>query len=143
VLAWVDEMSSDDRPVGLLGFCQGGALALELLRHQPLRFAYAGQICGFRLPGPRTDSVDLQRRRPPTFSALGGRDDVIARAESTAMTDWLREVALATLDGDGRGTHTAGSGRCKIESTAQAVARELTRRPAPSSSQRVRGASKD
>ena len=90
VLAWVDEVWSDNQPVGLLGFSQGGALALELLRHVPLPFAYAGQICGFRMPGRRTDSVELQRRRPPTFCAVGGRDDVIARAESEEMTDWLR-----------------------------------------------------
>ena len=90
VLAWVDEVWGGDRPVGLLGFSQGGALALELLRHEPHRFAYAGQICGFRMPGRRTDSVELERVRPPTFSAVGGRDDVIVRAESEEMSDWLR-----------------------------------------------------
>ena len=39
--------------VGLLGFSQGGAMALELLRRAPDRFAFAVSLAGFALPGDR------------------------------------------------------------------------------------------
>lgn len=89
VRPWVDEVWGD-RPVGVLGFSQGGALALELLRLAPHRWAYAGQICGFRMPERRADSAELARRRPPTFSAVAGRDEVITIEDSREMTDWMR-----------------------------------------------------
>jgi phospholipase/carboxylesterase len=89
VRAWVDEVW-DDRPVGVLGFSLGGAVALELLRRAPDRFAYAGQICGFRMPGRRDDCPELAHRRPPVFSGVGERDDVISVDDTREMTEWLR-----------------------------------------------------
>jgi phospholipase/carboxylesterase len=77
-------------PVGVLGFSQGGALALALLRRSPQRLAYAGQICGFHLPGRPADDAELARRRPPVFSAYGGNDDVIDRRQARRTTAWLR-----------------------------------------------------
>lgn len=90
VVAWLDRAwpAEPAGPVGVVGFSQGGALALELLRRTPERFAYAGQICGFHLTNGPTD--DLDRRRPPVFSAYGGKDDVISPRQAKRTTAWLR-----------------------------------------------------
>lgn len=87
VLAWLDR-AWPAGPVGVLGFSQGGAVALELLRRASQRLAYAGQICGFHLTNGPTD--DLDRRRPPVFSAYGGKDDVISPRQARRATAWLR-----------------------------------------------------
>jgi phospholipase/carboxylesterase len=89
VTSWVDR-SWPTGPVGLLGFSQGGALALEMLRRSPRRFAYAGQICGFHLEGRPADDTELARHRPPVFSAFAGRDDVIDPGQVRRTTSWLR-----------------------------------------------------
>ena len=50
LLQWLDGVQATS--VGLLGFSQGGAMSIQLLRHAPERFAFAVSLAGFVLPGP-------------------------------------------------------------------------------------------
>ena len=52
IVEWLDRVAPD-ASVGLLGFSQGGTMALELLRRLPDRFAFAVSLAGFALPGRR------------------------------------------------------------------------------------------
>jgi len=57
VMRCIDQACPTD-PVGVLGFSQGGAVALELLRLAPQRFAYVGLMSGFIMHGHRGASAD-------------------------------------------------------------------------------------
>jgi phospholipase/carboxylesterase len=93
VLDWLERAAPDAPSVGLLGFSQGGAMAFELLRRDPDRFAFAVSLAGFVLPGDRTGDTELARRRPPVFSGRG-TDDTVIPGEAVARTQvWLPEHA--------------------------------------------------
>jgi phospholipase/carboxylesterase len=76
-------------PTGLLGFSQGGALALQLLRLAPERFAYAVQLSGFVVQGAQQGDAELAERRPPVFWGRGTLDDSIPATSLDRTTEWL------------------------------------------------------
>lgn len=86
VLAWVGSVAADHPRIGLLGFSQGGSMALQLLRARPAAFAFAVSLSGFVVPGA-TDSRDeaVAAVRPRVFLGHGDLDPVIP-AEATART---------------------------------------------------------
>ncbi|KTS85096.1 esterase [Microbacterium testaceum] len=88
VLAWIQD-AVGDAPVGLLGFSQGGAVALQTLRADPDAVSFAvvlaGYAAGSELPG---DAV-LAERRPPVFWGRGAADDVIPAHLIGATAQWL------------------------------------------------------
>lgn len=84
VLAWLDSTLSTS--VGLLGFSQGGAMTLQLMRHAPARFAYGVQLSGFLIDGELPGDAELAERRPPVFWGRGTADQVIA-------SDWVARTA--------------------------------------------------
>ncbi|MBF4584735.1 alpha/beta hydrolase [Curtobacterium sp. VKM Ac-2887] len=86
VLAWVDSVAADHPRIGLLGFSQGGSMALQLLRVRPAAFAFAVSLSGFVVPGV-TDARDeaVAAVRPRVFLGHGDLDPVIP-AEATART---------------------------------------------------------
>ncbi len=86
VLEWIDAVSADHPRIGLLGFSQGGSMALQLLRARPAAFAFAVSLSGFVVPGV-TDSRDeaVAAVRPRVFLGHGDLDPVIP-AEATART---------------------------------------------------------
>ncbi|TCL79922.1 phospholipase/carboxylesterase [Curtobacterium sp. PhB128] len=86
VLAWVDSVAADHPRIGLLGFSQGGSMALQLLRARPAAFAFAVSLSGFVVPGV-TDGRDetVAAVRPRVFLGHGDLDPVIP-AEATART---------------------------------------------------------
>lgn len=93
ILDWLDRAAPGATGIGLLGFSQGGAMSLELLRRDPGRFAYAAPIAGFALPGEREGDELLAETRPPVFWGRGSADDVIT-ADLVAHTQrWLPEHA--------------------------------------------------
>jgi phospholipase/carboxylesterase len=95
VLAWIDSVVADHPRIGLLGFSQGGSMALQLLRARPTGFAFAVSLSGFVVPGV-TDARDeaVAAVRPRVFLGHGDLDPVIP-AEATARTQaW----AAATTD---------------------------------------------
>ncbi|WP_254782953.1 MULTISPECIES: alpha/beta hydrolase [unclassified Curtobacterium] len=86
VLRWVDAVAADHPRIGLLGFSQGGSMALQLLRARPAGFAFAVSLSGFVVPGV-TDARDeaVAAVRPRVFLGHGDLDPVIP-VEATART---------------------------------------------------------
>ena len=86
VLDWIDSVAADHPRVGLLGFSQGGSMALQLLRARPAGFAFAVSLSGFVVPGVE-DSRDeaVAAVRPRVFLGHGDLDAVIP-PEATART---------------------------------------------------------
>ena len=88
VLDWIDTLVLAG-PIVLLGFSQGGAMAVHAVRHAPARFAAAVNLSGFVIPAIRAEDVILESLRPPVF---WGRDveDPIISADAIAITSaWL------------------------------------------------------
>lgn len=79
--------------VGLLGFSQGGAVAIQALRLQPERFAFAVNLSGYAAPGALPGDAALAERHPPVFWGRGSRDDVIPPALVAHTVQWLPEHA--------------------------------------------------
>ena len=96
ILAWLDRAAPDAGPIGLLGFSQGGAMALELLRRAPDRFAFAVSLAGFALPGERDGDERMSQLAPHVFWGRGTADGVIPTASVTRTQAWL--PAHSTLD---------------------------------------------
>lgn len=94
LIAWLDTTSSSG--VGLLGFSQGGAMSLELLRAQPSRFDYAVQLSGFALPHDKPGDAVLAKTRPPVFWGRGTVDDVIPDSLIQHTLGWLPAHAKVT-----------------------------------------------
>jgi phospholipase/carboxylesterase len=85
---WIDA-SGDQTHVGLLGFSQGAAVALQAMRLHPDRFAFAVALSGYATPGPLPRDAELADRRPPVFWGRGTHDDVIPPFLVTHTTQWL------------------------------------------------------
>ncbi|WP_404431107.1 esterase [Microbacterium lacus] len=85
---WVSA-SSDLEPVGLLGFSQGAAVALQAMRLQPDSYAFAVNLSGYVTPGPLAQDDVLAELRPPVFWGRGTHDDVIPDFLVGHSTDWL------------------------------------------------------
>lgn len=98
VVAWLDELSVQPTSVGLMGFSQGGAMTIQLMRRHPERFDYGVVMAGFVAPGEEPGDAALAERKPPVFWGRGTLDDVISESAIVRTTDWLP-------------THSALSGR--------------------------------
>jgi phospholipase/carboxylesterase len=98
VLAWVDSVAADPPRIGLLGFSQGGSMALQLLRARPEAFAFAVSLSGFVAPG-LDDARDerVAAVRPRVFLGHGDADTVIP-AEATARTSAWAAAHTAVTD---------------------------------------------
>jgi phospholipase/carboxylesterase len=96
VLQWLDTQA-DAPSVGLLGFSQGGAMVLQLMRAAPERFAYGVQLSGFIVPGDAPGDVELAARRPPVFWGRGTHDDVIDATLVARTKAWLPAHATADI----------------------------------------------
>ncbi|WP_353826706.1 alpha/beta hydrolase [Agromyces sp. SYSU T0242] len=96
ILAWVDRAVPEDTAIGLLGFSQGAAMALELLRRRPDRFSFAVSLAGFSLPGERTGDERLAELALPVFWGRGTDDEVIPTRSVERTQEWL--PAHSSLD---------------------------------------------
>jgi phospholipase/carboxylesterase len=94
VLGWLDTVKATS--IGLLGFSQGGAMALQLMRLAPERFACAVQLSGFVLPGDQAGDAELAENRPPVFWGRGTADAVISPELVERTERWLDSHATAT-----------------------------------------------
>ncbi len=88
-LAWLDEAVDASASVGLLGFSQGGVIALQSLRLRPERFSFVVNLAGFVADGDLPTDAALAERRPPVFWGRGSRDEVIPAARVTHTVEWL------------------------------------------------------
>jgi len=96
VTTWLDAQQFSS--VALLGFSQGAAVALQLLRQTPTRFAAAVALSGFVASGPNAGDEELARVRPPVFYGRGTADPIIP-ADAVNRTDaWLADHAMATTN---------------------------------------------
>jgi phospholipase/carboxylesterase len=88
VLAWIREAVGEE-PVGLLGFSQGGAVALQTLRVDPDAVSFAVVLAGYAASGELPGDAVLAQRRPPVFWGRGAADDVIPAALVGVTAQWL------------------------------------------------------
>jgi phospholipase/carboxylesterase len=82
--------------VGVLGFSQGGAMGLQLMRSAPELVDFVVSIAGFVLPGDHLGDEQLRESRPPVFWGRGTLDSVIPRERVAYTQTWLPEHS--TLD---------------------------------------------
>lgn len=75
--------------VGLIGFSQGGAMVLELMRRQPERFAFGVCLAGFAIEGDREGDARLAEVAPPVFWGRGTNDEIIPEAAIARTAEWL------------------------------------------------------
>lgn len=94
ILRWLD--TTDATSTGLLGFSQGGAMALQLLRLAPERFSYAVQLSGFVLGPTHAGDAALAARRPPVFWGRGTADHVIADELIAITSSWMPQHTTLT-----------------------------------------------
>lgn len=87
VLAWLDEQAEEFANVGLLGFSQGGAMSLQLLRHAPTRFRFVIQLSGFIAAGGHDGDAAIEPI--PAFFGYGDSDDVIADEATSRTITWM------------------------------------------------------
>lgn len=88
LLSWIQD-AVGEAPVGLLGFSQGGAVALQTLRAAPDAVSFAVVLAGYAAGGELPGDVVLTERRPPVFWGRGAADDVIPPALVDATAQWL------------------------------------------------------
>jgi phospholipase/carboxylesterase len=94
VLDWLD--TTEHSSVGLLGFSQGGAVALQLLRLAPSRFDYAVMLSGFVVGGAHVGDALLEESMPPVFWGRGTLDQVIPPIAIQATENWLPSHSTLT-----------------------------------------------
>ncbi|MGY6498719.1 MAG: alpha/beta hydrolase [Microcella sp.] len=87
ILHWLDGQNPSS--VGVIGFSQGGAMALHLLRHAPERFAWAVSLAGFVLDGDAPADARLAAQRPPVFWGRGTADEVVPHRFIDHAQRWL------------------------------------------------------
>jgi len=95
VLEWLDLLPSVSS-IGLLGFSQGGAMAIQLLRYRPRAFTYAVVLSGFVIAGARPGDGELAQLRPPIFWGRGTFDPVISELRIEQTASWLPEHSTLT-----------------------------------------------
>jgi len=97
VLAWVDTVAADHPRIGLLGFSQGGSMALQLLRSRPDAFAFAVSLSGFVVPGA-DDGRDerVAAVRPRVFLGHGDADTVIPTEATVRTSAWAAAHTAVT-----------------------------------------------
>lgn len=94
LLEWLDTTRSTS--VGLLGFSQGGAMAMQLLRAAPLRFEFAVNLSGFAVLDDNAGDAELARLKPPVFWGRGTLDQVITPDKIAYTERWLPEHSTLT-----------------------------------------------
>jgi len=87
LLEWLD--STESTSVGLLGFSQGGAMALQVLRHRPKLASHAVVLSGFVIDDEQPGDIELARRTPPVFWGRGSADQIIPRELIADTERWL------------------------------------------------------
>ena len=95
LIEWLDTLEYTS--VSLLGFSQGAAMALQLIRHAPSRFRATVALSGFVAAGANEGDAELGFVKPPVFWGRGTLDQVIP-ADAIERTDaWLPDHATATV----------------------------------------------
>jgi phospholipase/carboxylesterase len=108
IIDWLDTLEYTS--VGLLGFSQGAAIALQLLRHAPTRFAATVALSGFVTRGPNEADAELAKVKPPVFWGRGTADPLFSPATIERLHEWLpvhTTPTIRTYEGLGHGVSEA------------------------------------
>ncbi|PDQ35233.1 MAG: hypothetical protein B5766_07245 [Candidatus Lumbricidophila eiseniae] len=89
VLTWLNEHVEPATSVGLLGFSQGAAIAVELLRRAPDRYQFVVMLSGFVITAPQPNDPALADTKPPVLWGRGTEDRVIPPPLIAHSHDWL------------------------------------------------------
>jgi phospholipase/carboxylesterase len=106
VLAWLDALPAErgtPAAIVVVGFSQGGALALHLLRHDPERFAAAVMLAGIWLSGTVGGDSRLADVHPRVFWGRSEHDFAIAPhlvARTEAALDGTVDLTHRVYPGD-------------------------------------------
>lgn len=95
VLDWLDTVEPGG-PVWLMGFSQGGAMVIQLLRFAPERFSAYVNLSGFSIDGEVPADDRLKTLRPPLFWGRDPGDPVIPRSAVERTDLWLPEHSTLT-----------------------------------------------
>ncbi|MDN6301890.1 MAG: dienelactone hydrolase family protein [Brachybacterium sp.] len=83
-------IGAQDAPViGAIGFSQGGALALQLLRRDPRALDFVVNLSGFPFPAPMPGDDALAEVRPPALWGHGGMDPHFADGREAAVREFM------------------------------------------------------
>ena len=96
IIDWLDTLEYTS--VGLLGFSQGAAVALQLLRHAPDRFAATVALSGFITRGTHAGDAELARTKPPVFWGRGTDDPLFPPFVAENLYAWLPEHTTPTIN---------------------------------------------
>ena len=84
---WIAEQ---DRPVvGAIGFSQGGAVALQLLRRDPHALRFVVNLSGFPFPAAMQGDTALAEVRPPALWGHGGMDPLYDPEREQAVREFM------------------------------------------------------
>lgn len=87
---WIAAQSAQGRRVvGVIGFSQGGALALQLLRRDAEVLDWAVQLSGFPFPAPMPGDDALAAVRPSVLWGHGGMDPHFGPEREEAVRTFL------------------------------------------------------
>jgi len=95
IIEWLDTL--DHPSVSLLGFSQGAAMTLQLLRHAPRRFTATVSLSGFVASAEHAGDAELAEVRPLVFWGRGTADSVIPDAAVNRTAAWLPTHSTATV----------------------------------------------
>lgn len=83
-------IAAQDRPVvGAIGFSQGGAVALQLLRRDPHALRFVVNLSGFPFPAVMQGDTALAEVRPPALWGHGGMDPLYDPEREQAVREFM------------------------------------------------------
>ena len=83
-------IAAQDRPVvGAIGFSQGGAVALQLLRRDPHALGFVVNLSGFPFPAAMRGDAALAEVRPPALWGHGGMDPLYDPEREQAVREFM------------------------------------------------------
>ena len=83
-------IAAQDRPVvGAIGFSQGGAVALQLLRRDPHALRFVVNLSGFPFPTAMEGDAALAEVRPPALWGHGGMDPLYDPEREQAVREFM------------------------------------------------------
>ncbi len=107
VLRWLDGLQAEHPRLHLLGFSQGGVVAVQMARQAPDRIASIAHLASFVDPHEHPGDAALAARQPhiPLLTTIGDLEDVIRPEAVQRSAPWLD----AHFDVDRRTYHRAHS----------------------------------
>jgi phospholipase/carboxylesterase len=88
VLDWLNTLPPASS-IGVLGFSQGGAMALQLMRRAPARFDYGVHLAGYVVNDDQPGDQMLAQRGLPVFWGRGELDFVIPNQAIVRTRSWM------------------------------------------------------